>query len=139
LWSHTYVADDERPEIATNETWRAIMVKARKDHDGMTQAQLGEKVGCSQVMIAKIETGASTSSEFIMPICRVLGIAPPMHYVAEWQRRWDEIGTWARHRTPEQFAATMQMLEATKQELDRADAAAKARAEEPPKPDDRGK
>lgn len=131
LCSHTFVAnDDERPELATNERWREIMKKARKDHE-LSQEQLGAKVGCTQEMIWKIETGKSTSSEFILPICKHLGIAPPMHFVTDEQRRWDEIGTWARHRTPEQFAATMKMLEAMKQEFDRMDAEAKTREEQP--------
>ena len=52
---------DETAEIATNKTWRGIMVRARKTHQ-LSQLELGKLVGVSQAMISKLESGESGGS-----------------------------------------------------------------------------
>lgn len=119
LCFHGIVADDEEPdperddrtaEIATNKTWRGIMVRARKTH-GMSQADLGKLVKMSQAMISKIETGDSGGSSEILAICDILKITPPQHFADEWQKKWAELGQLLRHKNPTQAAAALVLVE----------------------------
>lgn len=107
------------PEISTNEEWRSIMVRARKDH-GLSQEQLGEKVGISQPMIAKIENGTSESSTYILRICRVLGIAAPQKFADDWSRKWSELGHVLRNKNAAQAEAAMKLVESMTQALEGA-------------------
>lgn len=118
LWSHNFVADDEEmPELATNEDWRGIMVRARKAHN-LTQTQLGDDVGLSQVMVSKIETGEAGSSTFILRICRRLSIPEPMHFANEQQRTWSQMGHVLRYRSPEQYEAALRLVESMVKQLE---------------------
>ncbi len=103
--------DDDTAEIATNKTWRGIMVRARKDHK-LTQTELGAKVGLSQVMISKIESGQSGGSSEILAICGILKIQPPQHFADEWQKKWAELGQVLRHKSPDHAEAAMRLVEA---------------------------
>lgn len=124
------MADEDDPEIGTNEHWRGLLVRARKDH-GLTQQQLGDKVGVSQVMISKIESGESSSSKLVIPICRLLSIPPPAYFLDDWQQRWYELGHVLRFRDPDQADAAIRLVESMTKRLDVA-------APEPdPKPGDR--
>lgn len=107
------------PELATNAEWRKIMVQARKDH-GLTQDQLGAKVGLSQVMISKLESGESGSSTYVLRICRVLAIPQPMHFADEQSKAWNELGHVLRHRNPEQYEATRQLIETIVRQFEQA-------------------
>lgn len=92
------VTDRDLPELATNETWRGIMRRARltpREPDyptGMTQKQLADLVDTSQVMISMIESGEVGSSKFILPICKALDIVVPEHFTDEVDRAWVELG-----------------------------------------------
>lgn len=101
--------DDTAPEMPTNEQWRSIMIRARKEH-GMTQGELGAKVGVSQAMISKIETGESAASGVILEICRVLSIPEPQHFATDEQKHWYELGHVLR-RHPEHYEAALRVLE----------------------------
>jgi transcriptional regulator with XRE-family HTH domain len=103
------VGDD--PEIATNQEWRGIMLRARKDR-GWSQKELGDRVGTSQNIISLIESGGVESSAYIMPICRLLKIPPPMHFENEWQKKWHELGRLVREQSEEDAEALVRMAEA---------------------------
>ena len=124
LCSHNFVADEQEhmPELATNETWRGIMARARKTH-GLTQGQLGDDVGLSQVMISKLETGESESSTFILRICRRLSIAEPQHFANERDRHWAELGHLLRLKATGQYDATTALVESMLKKLEDAEAA----------------
>lgn len=109
MCSYDFVPEEDMPELATNDEWRAIMIRARKDH-GMTQEQLAEAVGASQVMISKIESGAASSSTYILRICRVLKIPEPMHFANEEQREWSQLGHLLRRTSPDQYQAALRLL-----------------------------
>lgn len=111
--------DEEMPELATNEEWRGIMTRARKAH-GMTQDELGAKVGLSQVMISKLETGESGSSTHILRICRVLDIPEPANFATDEQRDWWQLGHVLRSRNTEQYAAAKQLIRTMVEQLEAA-------------------
>jgi DNA-binding XRE family transcriptional regulator len=113
---------EERPELATNAEWRAEMVAAR-ERKNMTQAELARLVGASQPNITDIEKGNVGASSFVLPICRLLKIAPPSHLLSPEQRRWSNIGHRLQDEAPARFIATMETLEAflkSLRELDNA-------------------
>lgn len=112
-------AEEETPELATNEEWRLIMVRARKDHS-MTQEQLGKAVGTSQVMISKIESGEAGSSSFVLAICRVLNIPEPVHFANEEQREWSQLGHVLRQQ-PERYRAALNLLKLMVEQEERAE------------------
>lgn len=121
------------PELATNDEWRGIMVRARKAHK-LSQEQLGNDVGLSQVMISKIESGESTSSTYVLRICRRLSIPEPTHFADERQKVWSQYGHVLRHRNPEQYEAALRLIESMVKQVEQdADAA----IEEPPQPERR--
>lgn len=99
------------PELATNEEWRSLMRRARHDH-GLTQRELGSRVGTSQNMISLIESGEAGSSQFILPICEVLSIPPPTWWQDEDDRSWITIGRLLRARDMEVFRRALSMVEA---------------------------
>lgn len=100
----------DTPELATNEEWRGIMVRARKDAY-MTQAELALRVGTSQNMISNLESGGVTSSKFVLPICRVLSIPPPMFFESEDQKLWSQLGHVLRGKNMKQFRRAMALVE----------------------------
>jgi transcriptional regulator with XRE-family HTH domain len=122
LWSHNFVAseDEQEPEIATNDEWRAIMVRARKGH-GLTQEQLAEDVGTSQVMISKIESGVTGSSKLVLPICRRLSIPEPQNFADEAQKEWSQLGHLLRHKGGDQYEAALQLLRSMAKRIEEAD------------------
>jgi transcriptional regulator with XRE-family HTH domain len=101
----------EEHELAISEDWRGVMRRARAAH-GLTQAQLGQRVGTSQNMISLIEAGAVGSSAFVLPICRELGIPPPMFFQDEEDRSWIQTGRVLRARDMEVFRRALAMVEA---------------------------
>jgi transcriptional regulator with XRE-family HTH domain len=111
LWSHNFVAseDDNEPELATNDEWRKIMVRARKTH-GLTQEQLADEFGVSQVTISKIESGAFGSSKLVLPISRRLKIPEPQHFADNEQREWSQLGHVLRHHGGAEYDAALQLL-----------------------------
>ena len=97
------------PELATNEHWRDEMILARKAA-GMTQDQLGTRVGATQVSISKIESGENGSSTFILPICRVLKIHPPEHYATSDDREFMRELAKVRREKPDQYKAVIALV-----------------------------
>jgi transcriptional regulator with XRE-family HTH domain len=104
------VGADPDPEVATNDEWREIMVAARKDL-GMTQAQLATRIGAKQPQISEIESGDVVSSALILPICRVLKIAEPQHYVDEDQKLWSQLGHLLRNKSMKKYRRYLALLE----------------------------
>ncbi len=102
--------DDEMPELSTNEEWRGIMVRARKAQN-YTQETLGAAVGLSQVMISKLESGESTSSSYVLKICRLLSIPVPAHFESEQQRAWAQLGRVLRAKRPGLYESTVALVE----------------------------
>jgi transcriptional regulator with XRE-family HTH domain len=91
---------EDAPELSTTEYWRGIMRRARADH-GLTQKQLGDKVGLSQNVISGIESGVIGSSKGVTAICEVLGIPSPQVLIQdEIDQRWIEAGRALRSKMP---------------------------------------
>lgn len=116
---------ENEPELATNIDWRNSMIEARQTKtddypDGMSQKQLADLVGCSQVMISKIED-ADRSSKYIRRICRVLHIELPQHFVDERARRWSELGRLISHRDPDSYKIHIAQLELEAKRLEERD------------------
>jgi len=99
------------PELTTNEKWRGIMIRARKER-GMTQEELGKKVGTSQNAISMLESGKVETSAFVIPICQVLKIPRPMHFDDEWQENWHDLGRLLREQDMESAETALKMVEA---------------------------
>lgn len=142
VWSDAYVSDiDDEPELSTTPEWRRIMVSARKTKrdgypDGMTQGQLGDLVGCSQVMISKIE-GADGASKYVRRICRALSIPLPQHFVDEPDRSWSQLGHVLRRKDPEQYKILLAQVELAAKRA--AESAAESTPDEPAEIGDRRK
>lgn len=98
------------------------MVAARKAK-GMTQTQLGARVGTSQNIISEIESGEIGSSSFILSVCRVLAIAPPQFHGSEEQKQWSQLGHLLRMRNPTQFRRALALVESMLEEPERTEAA----------------
>lgn len=109
--------DEHDPELSTNEEWRGIMARARKAH-GLTQEQLGAKVGLSQVMISKLESGESASSTAVLAICRELEIPEPQNFADEDTRDWWQMGHVLRQRNPEGYEAAKRMMRTLVKQLE---------------------
>lgn len=138
LCSYDEVATgQEEPELATNEEWRGIMVRARKDH-GWSQEKLAEKVKTSQAMISKIESGESRTTTLVMPICRALGIPPPEHFVDEFEKEWVRLGRALRYRNEAQARAARTLIESMVKQYE-ALADEEAEPPEPERPTSRRK
>lgn len=86
------------PELATNEE-RAAAVAAR-EAKGLSQREVGQKVGTSQNVVSLIESGKVESSSFVLPISRLLGISPPQFHESDEQRQWVELGHLLRSKDP---------------------------------------
>jgi transcriptional regulator with XRE-family HTH domain len=111
LCSYDNVTDGaDEPELATNEEWRGIMVRARKDI-GLSQQTLADKLGVSQPLISKIESGEVALSKLVLPICRLLGIPKPEHYVDDFEKNWSRAGRVLRHRNMPQAKRMLELME----------------------------
>lgn len=137
LWSYNFVApqDEEMPELATNDEWRGIMRRAREEArpnypKGMTQSELAGKVGTSQVMISKIESGEAESSKFVLRICRVLSIPAPAHFIDEKQKLWSQLGHVVRFHDEAQFETLLKLVESMAKKVEEADRSAETAPDE---------
>lgn len=78
---------------------------------GLTQDQLGGRVGLSQTMISDIETGEVGSSSAVMAISKTLRIPPPWLAVEdEVDERWLDVGRVLRRHRPRAFEKWLQLL-----------------------------
>ena len=102
---------DPYPEIATNDEWRGIMRRRRKDLK-LTQAELGGRVGTSQNIVSMIESGEVSSSKFIVPICRFLKIPVPQNFDSDEQKVWSELGHVLRNKNMKQYRRALALIEA---------------------------
>ena len=105
----TVTPDDER-EMATNEDFRDRMREAREAR-GWSQADLAREVGIKQPTISDIERGKAESSQYIMKICRVLEIAPPVFFEGDLDKRWRTAGEFLRTRSPDVFEQLLKTAE----------------------------
>jgi transcriptional regulator with XRE-family HTH domain len=105
----TVTPDDER-EMATNEDFRERMRSARVAR-GWSQFDLAREVGTTQPTISDIERGKAESSQYVMTICRVLAIAPPLFFEGDLDKRWREAGEVLRHRSPDVFEQLLRTAE----------------------------
>ena len=120
---------DPSPELTTNEEWRAIATRARKEL-GWTQEELGRRVGTSQNMISNIESGKVESSTFIAAICKELSIPFPRVYENEEDKEWSQIGHLLRHKNMRQFRRALELV---KSMVEEEQAANEDAAEQPPR------
>lgn len=84
----------------------------------MTQDDLAAAVGKhihadapSQALISKIESGQIESSDMVVPICEVLGIAFPEHFVNEDDRNWVQLGRVLRSKNMDKYKKWLSLLE----------------------------
>jgi hypothetical protein len=119
-------ARDEFPELATNEEWRVAMRQAR-DGRKMSQEELQSRAVAmapdllrgSQGVISRIESGKIQSSRLVVPICRILDIQLPSHYVDDQEREWVEMWRRYREKAPARAAAALAFLKAQLEETDK--------------------
>lgn len=95
------------------------MARARGEH-GLTQAELGKRVGTSQNMISLIESGGVESSAFVLPICSVLSIPPPAHFDNDDERAWWQAGHVLRARNPRRYQRLLDLIREEAEEAERA-------------------
>ncbi len=110
------------------------MVRARKAYkgEGLTQKELGARVGTSQNIISLIESGEVESSQYVLPICDVLEIPPPIHYASEDQKIWSQLGHVLRNKNPKQFRRAMALVEAMVEDEEEAEPVARPAPTTPP-------
>jgi transcriptional regulator with XRE-family HTH domain len=102
----------EAPELATTEYWRRLMRRARQDAE-LSQEQLAEKVGISQAMLSRIESGDVRSSKAVVLISERLGIPLPQFATGdEMDLRWQQAGSVLRRRDHSMFAQHLELVEA---------------------------
>ena len=109
--------EDQAAEVATDADWRALMQRERKAQ-GFTQKTLAVAIGTSQATISEIESGELKGSKFVLAICRKLGIAPPMMFEDQLERRWVEGGRKLRARRSPLFLRMLEMVEEANSEHD---------------------
>lgn len=99
------------------------MVAARKAYkgEGLTQGELGARVGTSQNIISLIESGKVESSQYVLPICDVLDIPPPVHYSSDDQKNWSQLGHVLRNKSMKKFRRAMALVEAMVEDDDEAE------------------
>ena len=101
-----------RPEMPTTTHWRAEMRQAR-ERLNYTQADLGRRVGVSQNVISRIETGEQEASEFVLSISKVLNISPPFAMFTDaLDERWFKAGRLIRQHDERMFSAQVSSMEA---------------------------
>ena len=111
-WSHGVVPADpaDDPEVPTTPEWRKDMIRTRK-LKGLTQEQLGRRVGTSQNIVSLIESGKLGSSAFVLRIARVLAIAAPQFHGDAHQELWAKLGQQLQSRSPRQFRRALALVE----------------------------
>lgn len=108
---------DDFPELATNAEWRGIMQRARKDH-GYSQETFAKMLSVSQPLISKIESGETAASKLVIPICQMLSIPLPEHFVDEAERAWVQLGRLLRSRNPVQAKLALELVESMVKQLE---------------------
>lgn len=93
------------------------MIAARKAKN-LTQKQVGARVGTSQNIISLIESGEIESSSYILPISKLLGIAPPQFHETEDQKSWAQLGHMLRMKNRKQFRRVLALVESMVQDND---------------------
>ena len=102
---------DDYPEISTTAAWRVAM-RTKREAREMNQDELGRRVGVSQNVISKMETGILRSSKAVLPICNVLRIPPPMAlFEDELDQRWYDKGRQLRALAPGTFEMMLAAVE----------------------------
>ena len=102
------------PEITTNEEWRDLMVAARRERK-WTQEELAtrvhrhSKLTATQAAISQIESGVSSSSKLVRPICEVLSIPEPMHFDDEDMKQWWLTGHLMRAKNMKLFQLQLEV------------------------------
>lgn len=84
---------------------------ATRERKELTQSELATRIGTTQNTISLIESGESSSSRHILPICKVLRIPVPMHYVSAEQQRWAIAGHRLEEINPDQFQQVLSLVE----------------------------
>jgi len=96
-------ADDEREHPTTGD-WRAAMRTARKVQ-GVTQTALAAALGITQAAVSEIERGTVQASSYVIPICRLLKIPPPVFYESDIDARLASGGVGPASSEPDTFSS----------------------------------
>lgn len=60
----------------------AVMLMELREHEGLSQAELAEKLGTSQSAIARLESGRSnTTLSTLIDVAYALGKKPDLHFI----------------------------------------------------------
>ena len=78
----------------------------------MSQADLAKAIGTTQATVSDIERGKAESSQYVMTICKVLGIQPPIFSNDDLDRRWIRAGATLKSKS---FATFEQLLRTAEQ------------------------
>jgi transcriptional regulator with XRE-family HTH domain len=108
--------DEKGPELATNDDWRGIMVRARKSHS-LSQQDVADRLGTSQAAISKIESGEIGSTSLVLPICALLSIPLPEHVADAEDRDWMHLSRVLRHRRPAIARDIFSLMERVAEEI----------------------
>lgn len=102
----------EVPELATTEYWRRLMRRARQDAE-LSQGQLADKVGISQAMLSRIESGDVKQSKAVVAIATTLGIPLPQFATGDdLDLRWQQAGGVLKRRDHAMFMQHLELIEA---------------------------
>jgi ribosome-binding protein aMBF1 (putative translation factor) len=101
----------EYPELATTEYWRRLMRRARQDAD-LSQGELATRIGISQAMLSRIESGDVKQSRAVVPIASALGIPLPQFATGdELDLRWQQAGGVLKRRDHAMFVQHLELVE----------------------------
>jgi transcriptional regulator with XRE-family HTH domain len=100
----------EGREIALTSKFLRDMVEAREAR-GWSQSELGRKLGISQPAVSNIENGTASSSRYVLAICELLEIDPPLHLRERVLEEWLTAGGRLLRSNPALFQTTLAMIE----------------------------
>jgi transcriptional regulator with XRE-family HTH domain len=96
-------------EIALTDQFQQKMIEARKRR-GWSQSELARRIGISQPAVSNIEEGRASSSRYVLSICEVLEIDPPIHVRDQALAEWLEAGGRLLRANPALFRSTLSMI-----------------------------
>lgn len=84
--------------------------RAARKRRGMSQAELADRVGCAQSMIAKIESGQTKKTKLIMDFARELRVRPEWLDTGNGPREWSVAEAPAPYTTAPENADIVSIL-----------------------------
>jgi transcriptional regulator with XRE-family HTH domain len=91
--------------------WRRRVAIARKNAN-LSQEEVARKLGISQGAYSRIESGATASSNLVVQISSIVGVAGPTLHTDEMEQQWLELGQAMRAKSPRLFRRALALVEA---------------------------